>query len=231
MGAKLAALGATVHAVAAIEVEELAAPPGLAVALSRLSAYDLLVFTSANGVRFFLPHLAAVAVLPASAPPALCVGPRTAAAWEKAGGRVAGVPARFTGEELAALLPDAEGMDLLILRPETVATDTAGLLRARGARVDEAVLYRTASGGAGGESLRSLLRAGGVQVLTALSPSAVAGLIELAGGTTLLLDLPLLCIGPRTAEAARAAGLTRVHFPSVHTVEGMIEELVKGETT
>jgi len=228
MADRLAALGAEVHSVAAIEVEPLADPPGLAPALERLSAYDALILTSQNGVRFLLPRLASAGSSAAQAPPALCVGPKTAAAWEKAGGRVLGVPPRFTGEDLAALLPAPAGMRLLVVRPEKVATDTSGLLRGRGAEVDEAVLYRTTvPRGPGGEEerLRILLSSGRVRVLTALSPSAVEGLVDLAGGTALLAGLPLLAIGPRTAEAARAAGLTRVHFPEAHTVEGMIEML------
>ncbi len=225
---RLAALGAEAHQVAALAPEPHPEPPGLAQALSRLAGYDALIFTSANGVRFFLPHLAARGIAPPAAPPALCVGPRTASAWEEAGGRVLGIPSRFTGEDLCALLPDPAGRKMLLLRPEKVAADTAGALRARGARVDEAVLYRTASCAGEGEGrLRSLLREGRIQVLTALSPSAVAGMVGLAGGVAPLADLPLLAIGPRTAEAARAAGFNHVHYPPVHTAEAMVERLVE----
>jgi uroporphyrinogen-III synthase len=225
---RLAALGAEVHQVAALELEPHPRPEGLAQALSRLAGYDALIFTSANGVRFFLPHLAGRGMAPGAAPPALCVGPRTAEAWEEAGGRVLGVPARFTGEDLCALLPDAAGMEMLLLRPEKAATDTAGLLRARGARVDEAVLYRAVpAAGEGAGRLRALLAEGRIRFLTALSPSAVAGLLELAGGAAPLAGLPLLVIGPRTADAAREAGFARVHHPAVHTADALVEMLVE----
>ncbi len=230
MAERLAAAGAEVHAVAAIAVEPLPDPAGLAEALDLLPSFDALLLTSANGVRFLLPHLAARRMTPAETPPALCVGPKTAAAWEEAGGRLLGVPPRFTGEALAEWLPHPAGKRYLLLRPEKVVTDLAGLLAARGAAVTAVSLYRTLAGEGEGEKLRALLAAGRVAVVTALSPSAVRGVVELAGeAAPALRALPLLAIGPKTAEAARAAGFTRVSFPAAHTAEGMVEELVRGD--
>ena len=57
--AALEALGAEVLLAPTVEVRPITDPAPLDAAIDRLASYDWLVFTSANGVRFFLPRLEA----------------------------------------------------------------------------------------------------------------------------------------------------------------------------
>ena len=50
-------------------------------------------------------------------------------------------------------------------------------------------------------------------------------LLAMAGGE--LPDLPVVCIGPVTADAAREAGMTVAAVADTYTTEGLIEAIVR----
>jgi uroporphyrinogen-III synthase len=222
----LRALGAEVTAIPAIRIEPEEEVTGLEEALATFNSYHGLVFTSVNGVEFFRLRLEEAGMDPAHAPPAYCVGPRTAAAWSGTGGQVKTLPEKFTASEVAGQMGgDLAGKKYLVLRPRVVKTELGEILRQRGAEADELVLYRTEMNSAGAGELKQLLEGRGVDVITYASPSAVRGTVIMAGGAENLAGTITLCIGPTTAEAAARAGLDNIHYPESYTVEGMIEML------
>ncbi len=223
----LEALGASVFAVPAIRVEHLAHPPGLDESLMNIGTYDHLVFTSVNGVYSFLRHAGSSGPEPGKMPSALCVGPKTAEAWRQAGGTVKAVPGKYSAADLVDVLgDDLDTFSLLILRPEHVKTNLAQQLQMRGARVDEIILYRTIAGEEDSESLEVLLKNEKVDVILFASPSAIYGILSMAGGPERIRDLLAVCIGPTTAKAAVDSGMERVVFPEHYTSEGMIQVLL-----
>jgi uroporphyrinogen III methyltransferase/synthase len=222
----LEALGADVYQAPTIHIEPTESPEGLAKALGQIQSYDSLIFTSVNGVEIFSRHLKDAGLHPAELPPAICVGSKTADAWRKCGGRVGVLPASFTGEGiLSGLDPDLGGRSFLILRPEVVKTDLGAGVRKRGGHADEMVLYRTVAKKGGAGFLRDLLDRNAIQVATFTSPSSIKGISEILGGVEPLRSVLCLCIGPTTAQAASAEGLSNIHFPEEHTVEGMLRLL------
>jgi uroporphyrinogen III methyltransferase/synthase len=224
---KLNSLGARVYAIPAIETEPLSKPSGLKEALLKISEYDHLVFTSVNGVYFFLRHLEKTGTSPAQLPQALCVGPKTAETWRKAGGIVSVVPEKYTaGELLSVLGDDLSGISLLVLRPDHVKTELGLLLRKRGAKVDEIVLYRTLIREENARALTGLMKKDELDAVLFASPSAVEGTLSMMGDREKLQNPLVVCIGPTTARAALDAGLERVVFPEDHTVDGMISLLI-----
>lgn len=229
---ELEAMGAKVYHIPAIGIEPIEAPEGLMTALENVRSYDALVFTSANGVEIFTEHLAAAGLKSEDLPPAVCVGPATAAAWSDAGGRVESIPEEFSGEGILSRLdPDLEDKSYLILRPAAVRADLGSVLRERGARVDEVILYRTESSRSDGDRLIDLLDRGRIDIVTFTSPSAIKGISEVLGGMDRLVSVVSLCIGPATARAAEEKGLRDIHHPGEYTVDGMLRmlpSLVKG---
>jgi uroporphyrinogen-III synthase len=165
-------------------------------------------------------------------PPALCVGEKTANAWEEAGGTVAVVPEQYTAEALLEVLgEDLGGRSFLIMRPEVVKTELGKQMSGRGAEVDEIVIYRTVTPDEGKKELHDLLAAGRLDVVFFASPSAIEGIVKMAVPSTQypvpsILDIPAICIGPTTAKAAEEAGFNEVYFPDKHTAEGMVNELI-----
>lgn len=224
---ELEKLGAKVHFLPAIKIEEIREPEGLREALEAIEGFDHLVFSSVNGVYSFLRHTGPMGLAPSRMPPALCVGPKTAQAWRGSGGVVSGVPEKFTAKSLAGMMGTRlEGTSLLILRPERTETDLASLLRVRAAKIQEVVLYRTLPEQANRKDLTRLLENGDLGAILFASPSAVRGFLSMGGSGDAVRHLLAICIGPVTAKAAVGAGFERVLSPEVHTWDGMVEVLL-----
>ena len=239
----LTSKGAEVTVIPAVSISQVRQPEGFDSAMARIGLYENIVFTSVNGVAYTLELLSGKGMGPWDLPPALCVGEKTANAWEEVGGTVAAVPEQYTAEALLEILgEDLAGRSFLIMRPEVVKTELGQEMRRRGAEVEEIVIYRTAVPDEGGDAFGELMTGGGPDVVLFASPSAVEGIMEMAvrgagcevregrdqvdSISTRLLKIPAICIGPTTAKAAEEAGFTEIYFPDEHTAEGMVGELL-----
>ena len=149
------------------------------------------------------------------------IGPGTAVALAAEGVRADLVPERFVAESLLEAFPDGPGR--VLLPRAAVARDAlpAGLT-GRGWTVDVVEAYRTALGQPAPEALAAAATA---QAVTFTSSSTVTNYLSVAG------DVPIppvvACIGPITAETARAAGLTVNVVATRHTIEGLVQSLVE----
>ncbi len=226
MSRALEELGATPLVFPTIQCIPLRDPAGLSIALEKIGSYDALIFTSANGTRFFVDHLREARIDMKLIPPAVCVGPRTAEAWRVEGGRVFTVPDEYTGEMIQnALGGHLSGKIYLVLRPQTVKTELGKALRDVGAVVDEIILYRTESIDRGRNELKQLLARNFIDIITFTSPSSVQGLAHLLGSLREVRDIPCMCVGPTTAVTAEREGMKRVYYPEEYTVDGMLRML------
>jgi len=188
-------------------------------ALARLGEFDWVVFTSANGVRFVAERLRALgrdANMLASAKIA-AIGPATARALQDLGLRVAFVPTKFLGEQIALELPIEHGQRALLLRAD-IASDVLerGLL-ARGVHVKNIEAYRTVMPPAQKIDLQS------IDAITFTSSSTVRNFVAMQGGVS---HAHVFCIGPVTAETARDLGLRVDAVASEHTIEGLVRAMV-----
>ncbi len=189
----LAGHGYRVHAVPTVATE------AMPVTAADLKGFDWIIVTSAAGVTAlpFLPRSARWAA----------VGTATAAALEARGISAELVPEPANGEGLAKALPDAAGRRVLLARADTAAADLPEILRARGAEVVELAVYRTVEGPERSrEALAAALADPRLRAVVFASGSAARGFLRLGGGT----GIPAVTIGPRTSEAARAAGFAVV---------------------
>lgn len=204
-------------------------------ALERLAHYDWILFTSANGVQVFWEQatvLGREALLrPEGARVRVAaVGPATAQALVERGIPVDFVPARHTGEALAATLEPVQGRRILLPRAAQGRPEVAEILRARGARVDDLPIYQTVPAPIDEAGIQALAQ--GVDVITFTSGSTarhfVAALRQESG-----LDLAALCrqaviacIGPVTAQVVGELGLPVHVVAEEHSVDGLIQALV-----
>ncbi|CAK0780754.1 Uroporphyrinogen-III synthase [Gammaproteobacteria bacterium] len=175
--------------------------------LAQAGGYDVMIFVSANAVHHALPGLPAP---PWHTPPILAVGQATAEAIRSIGLPVAWTPQeRFDSEALLAspILMAVAGKRVLIVRGEGGRALLGHTLMARGARVDEAEVYRR-SLAAPIESALLQQWHERVEVITATSNDILDGLLTLCGeaGRSRLLETPLVVISPRMAEHARRRG-------------------------
>ncbi|HSH76654.1 MAG TPA: uroporphyrinogen-III synthase [Longimicrobiales bacterium] len=207
------------------------APPAtheeLDAALSRLTRYDWIVFTSPNGVRFALDRMEEIGVgIRALARSAVAaVGSRTARALSERGlePRLAG-----GGEGASALvasLAPIRRRNVLIARSDRGDPAVVDILRRRGAgRVDDVVAYRTLPEAPAGDALAELRR--GVEALTFTSPSTVTGFLAVGPEWRELAEGAIVaCLGPTTAGAARRAGLEVHAEAGERTMPGLVAAL------
>jgi uroporphyrinogen III methyltransferase/synthase len=234
----LAAEGAEVVECPAIEIAPPESSEPLDAALDRLESYDWIVFTSVNGVdRFFARlderggdvrrlHAARIAA----------IGPETARALARRHVRPDVVPPEYRAEDLVETLTGEPlaGRRILLPRAAGARAILPDRLRARGAVVDEVVSYRSVRPAGSRETLRETLAdPRTVDCLTFTSSSTVTHFLALvdevggASGRERLREATVACIGPITAETARAAGLRVDVVPAEFTVPALARAVVE----
>jgi len=214
------------------------APPSdwepLDAAVRALPEYDWVVFTSANGVRFFWQRLELLE-LDARAFHGVrlaAIGPATAAELAARGLQADYVPEEYVAEAVAtgiASVSDLAGCRVLLPRADIARTALADLLGEAGARVDEVAAYRTLQPAPEGD-LRDLLER--ITVATFTSSSTVQNLAAMAAEAGLdlgeaLSGATVACIGPITANTARDLGLEVDVVAGEYTIDGLVEALVR----
>ncbi|QPA30255.1 uroporphyrinogen-III synthase [Thermaerobacillus caldiproteolyticus] len=194
--------------------------------IRELYRYDWLIFTSANGVRFFFPLIKPGMKLPKVA----VVGKKTATALEKHGIQPDIVPDEFVAEGLVeALKPIIQPNERILLVKGNLARPTLkeALIRI-GATVTDLVVYETKINESGKEQLIDLLQKRAIDVITFTSSSTVQSFMRMldeVDWVPLLEQCVIACIGPVTKQAAEKAGL-RVHIcPERYTIDDMIKEM------
>ena len=225
---RLSQLGATPIELPTIEIVSAPVEP-IDAAILRLDSYDWIVFTSVNGVEAFLARLDALNVAPQTQPnlKVAAIGRATAARLTAAGIDVDFIPDQFVAESVVAGLVNVgiSGQRVLLPRAE-IARDTlpAGL-RAAGATVDVVVAYRTQPPAASTDLQVASILADHIDLATFASPSSVRNFVSLLDGAQLAAKV--VCIGPVTAEAARAAGLTVDAVADEYSIPGLVESIVR----
>ena len=180
--------------------------------------------TSPSGVRYGWP---AVAEAWPERPDGLglaVVGPGTAEALRGLGVEPDFQPSKASGDAFAAELPLAPGDRVVLLRSDIARQAIADDLRQRGADVLDAVAYRTITA-ADPADIRRALDAR-PDAVTFTSPSTVRGFLAGLEDRGRLDGVALVPIGPVTAEAVEAAGLSVATVPDDSTVDGLLAALV-----
>ncbi len=209
----LEASGANTFRLPAIDIKPLPEQRGMAARLGPLEAFDLLIFTSSNAVRFGAVLLDQRRDLALAA-----IGPATARALNQAGYRVAVQPSDgFDSESLLRhpKLNSLAGTRILLIK----GSDGRELLRhelaRRGAQVTVADVYRRERAQPNAAELAALERhfaAGAIQVITATSAEIAGSLLELAT-PVLRKDFERahwVVPGARIAQSLRERGLSGV---------------------
>lgn len=209
---------------------ELLDPAPLREALRVLQAYDWVLLTSVNAVERLAAVVREEGVEAIMASRRLAVvGSITAAASDEQGWRVPSVqPERMQAEGLLdemAARADVEGARILYPAAAAARDVLPDGLRALGARVDVVPLYRTVPDPEGQERLRHLVEAGAVDLVAVAAPSAIDALLD-ALPPERAARLPVACIGPVTARAARVAGFPVAVESTAPTVEGWVRSIV-----
>jgi uroporphyrinogen-III synthase len=180
--------------------------------------FDWVVFTSAAGVRAWFERTDG---RPRSRVAA--VGDGTARALRSQGVEPDLVPEDFTTEALARAFPEGSG-EVLLPRADIAPDDLRDSLAAKGWTPVSVAAYRTRFEEELPSGVGERLAAGGVDAVTFTSASTVEAFVRLAGAPA---GLPAVCIGPVTADAARRAGLEVAAVADPHTIDGLVQALLR----
>lgn len=201
-------------------------------AVSRISDYKWLIFTSTNGVEYFFEYLLAagkdtraLAGLKIAA-----IGSATAEALKERGVVADVVPSAYKAEELAeALSKDIESGDkILITRAEKAREVLPETLRKQGAVVDVVTAYKTVADCENKEELIKALENSEVSVITFTSSSTVTNLLNILGDKKELLQkVTLAVIGPVTAATLQKNGFNPVVCADEYTIDAMVQAVEK----
>lgn len=217
---KLRAHGATAVIAPLIEFSPAPDTDALAAARARLEheRFDWVVFTSATTVDAF-----GEAVIPASIRVA-AVGEATARALESAGHRVDFQPVGdWSAEAIVAQWP-VDGVRVLVPQSDLAAPTLADGLRSRGNTVSTVTAYCNRPVPAPADIARAV-RAGDFRALLVTSGSVARQVGEQLAPVP--SETLIVCIGPRTAADAVAAGLRVDLVAERQSVDAMIDALVR----
>ena len=224
LGTRLWEIGAEPLVAPAIAIVPPDDPSAPLRAIAELRSYAWVAFTSRNGVEAFFAHLDADGrdVRIFGDVRVAAVGPATASALEARGVRADFVPETALGEAVAEglLTRTRPGDRVLLFRAQEARDVLPQTLRAAGRVVDDVAGYATTF----------VLddeyadRVASADVVTFASPSAVQGVLANID-VSALEGKRIACIGPITAQAAEAAGLTVDVVATEFPVDGLVEAL------
>jgi len=231
---RVRALGGEPVATAAIEI---VGPESWTIAdagLRRVGTYNWLAFTSANAVRMLVDRADAIGVPrdELRSRRLAVVGPATASVVRTTLRPPDFAPTVNTAEMLGEEITDVDNTRVLLPRGNLADDTLPAALRARGAFVDEVVVYRTVPG-PGITAIVAGVRESAVDALLFASASAVRFVADALVADTASTGLrrqrwPVAaCLGPVTASAARACGFQSVIVADDATQNELIDAVAR----
>ena len=235
LAAKLAALGAEVIELPVLRISKEISKDTLADVMLELAGYDWLVFTSANGVRYFFEEffrlfddIRSLGLLRIA-----CVGEGTAKGISDLHLRVECQPAKATAGALAAELVATGSLDnakILVVTGNLNRDELVKSLEEARAIVDRLQVYKTEKIDVGALAAAADFRARGADAILFASSSSAESFTEQAAALKLAAGAkkPLAgSMGPQTSAMMKKCGLTVDFEATPPGFDAMIEALTK----
>ncbi len=233
---RLERLGAMVYETPMIKLE---APDdgykSLDAAIAGIKNYDLIVFTSANGVSRFLERLYKTAgdIRHMAGPALAAIGEKTAAALNARYLKTDIMPQEYKAENLAEKIIEiykSKKLKILVARAQTARDTLIEKLKQAGHEVCLAHVYKTAPAVSDAFDVKELLASGEIHLVTFASSSTVDNFVNAAGVDLIAAavknsKLKIAAIGPITAGTCEKYGLTPDIQPEKYTIEALVDEI------
>ncbi|MCB0353755.1 MAG: uroporphyrinogen-III synthase [Bdellovibrionales bacterium] len=231
---KIEALGGTVLLVPAIRLRTGGAEEALLSAVKNLETFDWVIFTSVNGVRAFDEAMAEAGVARSvlATRQVAAIGPATARSLEDVQVSPDVVPDEFIADAIPDLLGEVSGMSILLPRADIARKDLSNILKQRGAKVTEIAAYEVELNDDPAliQKLRDLPEQQKPDYLTFTSSSTVRGFSELlrkADKESWLAQIPIVSIGPITAQTVRELSGKGSIVAREYTTDGVLQAIVE----
>ncbi len=213
-----------------IEIEATPDHRGLDKAISSLSEYNWVIFTSTNAVEVFFDRLHANGLdsREFGGIRVCAIGPATSGALEKRGLLPDYVPQEYASEGIVAGFKkqNIRGSRILLPRAEAAGEELLEGLSRLGARVEQVAIYRTVPPGDVVSRGKQMLLKGEIDIVTFTSSSTVRNLVSILGDKSKALDgTRVACIGPITAATAAELGIRVDIVAEEHTIPGLVRSI------
>lgn len=205
-------------------------------AIKALESYQWLVFTSVNGVKYFLKRLGALGkdIRDLKGLKIGAIGPKTAECWHQLGVRPDLVPGEYRAEAVVKCFREkgvGEGTGILIPRAARAREVLPDELQKMGARVDVVPAYQTVRPAKDTARVKEMLENGDIDIVTFTSSSTVTNFVEMfeAEKEQMLKwmePVVVACIGPITAKTAHENGFSVSISPQEYTVEALTDSII-----
>lgn len=200
-------------------------------ALQRLNEFGVVIFLSANAVRYVFERCRCLGVEFGKGvrPFVAAVGPTTERALIEAGSRADYVGHDRTAESLARQLRPRIAKNSVLLPRSDRGNEVVSLaLREVGARVTEVIAYRTSVPESIDPAVVERIRHGAIDVVMFASPSAVQNFVATVGAdylARLSKRVRFAAIGPTTALSLRDANLPVAIEAAESSAHGLAESI------
>jgi uroporphyrinogen III methyltransferase / synthase len=229
---RLRSLGADAVELPVISIQPAEDTAPLDRAIAELSSYDWLIFTSVNGVRFFLDRLDQSRQDLRSLKARICaIGPATRMAIESLHLKVDLMPDEYVAESLVKAFSNEKLIGKRILLPRAaVARDVIPAeLSKLGPRIDVVEAYRNVIPQDAATRAREIFSdSKKPDWITVTSSSTVTNLVATAGHEA-LQDVRIASIGPVTSQTVSRHGLRVTAEASQFTIDGLVQAILDAE--
>ncbi len=223
-------LGARVVQQPAITISEPPSWDDVDAAISRLDSYDWLVFSSANGVDFFLKRLFELGLDARSLGRCkiAAIGPGTASRLKDHHLIADLVPEKFEAETLATeLAGEAAQCRYLLLRASRGREVLKQTLEQAGGQVDQVVVYTSDDITQANEELLSEMKEGAIDWVTITSSAIAKSMASMFGES--LNQTHLASISPITTATLDDLGYRPTTEATTYTMPGIVESILNSK--
>lgn len=234
-------LGAELFEFATIRIAPPLSYDALDATIDRVVHYHWIVFTSPNGVKYFIRrYLERGRDIRDLVGIKLCaVGSRTAEAVAGYGMKVDLVPGEFNAEGLVDAFSGIsstggglEAVRILLPRAEEAREVFPAKVREMGGKIDTPAVYRSVKPEKHGKLLKRFLMEGKITIATFTSGATFTNFLSMMGDDALpfLQDITIAAIGPVTRKTIEKSGLKVTIMPEKATIEAMVESIIEWAT-
>jgi uroporphyrinogen III methyltransferase/synthase len=204
-------------------------------AISNLANYHWLVFTSVNGVKFFLRRLEKSGrdIRDLKGLKIGTIGPKTAEIWYSLGIKPDLIPDEYRAEAVVSSFKDlgVRGVNILLPRASQAREILPEELKKMGANVDVVHAYRTIKPESNRTEILEMFKQKKLDMVTFTSSSTVENFVgmfesEKSNLKKWMEQVAVACIGPITAEKAEENQFKVALVPSAYTLDALTDAII-----
>lgn len=230
LSSKLKDLGANVIEIPTIEIVPPKSWEDLDKSIDNISNYDVIIFTSVNGVKYFFGRLKELKrdIRILNEIKICAIGSATRESIEELGIIVDIVPDEYVAESVIEKLKEygIEGKKFLLPRAKIARDIIPESIRSLGGYIDVVTVYETVKPESSFQALKEIFEKDVINIITFTSSSTVKNFFDLLGDTKIPKNVKFASIGPVTSDTLRSYGFEPTCEAKVYNIDGLVSAIL-----